>query len=578
MKWGFALLVLLLGATTALVARADAPLPAWNDNAAQAWWAQKPTPDKWVQAADQLQARLEADYKSNGASVFSDSDFQGWLEHLEWVRLGLECPDVLADPGKLKTFVTLGNDTAVSHLFIEKLDPLDVRDQALLNLLKLAQANLDDLNDYAALGVAFCLVFDQPFPDHWPHSQVDPQAVPIGDLDVVTRFNFYVQADRDKKTELDLTQQTFENLKYLVDSEVKLSELAYAQSNPKRIPYSQFEQAFFSIKYDDSRNKPSGFVYQWPFPTYQLADIETNGGICVDQAYYATILGKGLGIPTLYFTGEGTSGGHAWFGYLTRSGRWELDCGRYAEQNYPRGYARDPQTWQRIDDTVLTNLFKNGSNNPNYQPAMTALAWARMHAASPGYRQILDDARGIMPEWAATWRLEGGWMERNVTDVDQKKAFYQQWITQFQSFAVMKVLGQRHLLALLKQTNDPDAAGLEQDIVLQNRSEDFDLGITGSAGVLSDKIAVQDWDGAKLEFEQAIRDFADQGGGSLYKAIISYYVKSCLKAGRTAQAGDGIRFVEERVTMDPKSQVGQAFADLKASVAEAEKEGAAPAP
>jgi hypothetical protein len=577
MKRGFALPALLLGAMLA-VARADAPLPPWDDNAARTWWTQNPTPDKWPAAADQLRARLEADYKANGASVYSDSDFQGWLEHLEWVGLGLGCPDVLADPDNLKIFVTLGGDTAVSHLFIEKLDPLDVKDQALLNLLKLARANLDDLNDYAALGVAFCLVFDQPFPDYWPHSQVDPQAVPIGDLDVVARFNFYVQSDRDKKTELDLTRQTFENLKYLVDSEVKLSELAYAQSNPQRIPYSHFDQSFFSIKYDDSRNKQSGFVYQWPFPTYLLADIEKNGGICVDQAYYATILGKGLGIPTLYFSGEGASGGHAWFGYLTRSGRWELDCGRYAEQNYPRGFARDPQTWRRIDDTVLTNLFKNGSGNPNYQPAMTALAWARMHWPGPAYRQILDDARAIMPEWAATWRLEGAWMEKNVTDVDQKKAFYQQWITQFQSFALMKVLGQRHLLALLKQANDPDAAALEQDIVLQNRSEDFDLGIAGSAGDLSDKIAARDWDGAKLAFEQAIRDFADQGAGSLYKAIISFYVKSCLKAGRTDQADDGIRFVEERVTMDPKSQVGLDFADLKASVAAAKKAGAAPAP
>ena len=88
-------------------------------------------------------------------------------------------------------------------------------------------------------------------------------------------------------------------------------------------------------------------------PTYTLEDIKNNGGICVDQAYYATILGKGRGIPTLYFHGQGASGGHAWFGYLSHGGKWELDCGRYESQNYPKGYAVDPQTWQRIDDTIL---------------------------------------------------------------------------------------------------------------------------------------------------------------------------------------------------------------------------------
>ena len=79
---------------------------------------------------------------------------------------------------------------------------------------------------------------------------------------------------------------------------------------------------------------------------------------------YASEIGKGRGVPTIYFTGQGTDGGHAWFGYLSRSGKWELDCGRYASQNYPKGYALDPQTWQVVNDTTLQDLAKNGGSNP----------------------------------------------------------------------------------------------------------------------------------------------------------------------------------------------------------------------
>ena len=567
MQKGLAVLFLAL---LAVSCPAQESLPSWDANTQKAWWSRNPTSDLWPKAAETLQAQLEANYKQNGSRCFSNTDFQGWLDHLEWVRLGLDCPDVLANADDLKTFIALGQDESVSHLFVEKLDPHDVRKEALQNLVKLSQANADELHEYAALGVAYALVFDQPFPRYWPHSQVARTAVPIGDVDVVQRFKFYVQSNRDKKLDLDLTQLSFENLKYLVDSEVKLSEFEYAQKN--RISYSHFADAFFSINYVTTRIAGENTVYNWPNPTYTLADIEMSGGICVDQAYYAETLGKGRGIPTIRFNGLGAWGGHAWFGYLSRGGKWELDCGRYESQNFPKGFAVDPQTWQKIDDATLTNLFKNGAQNSNYQPEMTALAWAYLHQNDPSYRQILEDARAIMPEWAGTWRLESAWLEKNHTEIDEKKKFYEQWITQFTSYPEMKVAGQQHLLDILKQANDPEAQSLQQSIVLANRSEGFDLGISGSASAIDEKIKAQDWDGAKLEYEKAIRDFGDQGGATLFNTVIFTYVTNCLKAGQTVQAEHGIKFAEDRMAFDTDSQVGLNFSHLKDEV-EAQKKG-----
>jgi len=544
-------------------------LPSWNETAQKAWWASNPSPNSWPKAADALQVQLEAAYKQNGGRVFSDSDFQGWMEHLEWIRLGLACPDVLADATHLKTFIALGQDEVISHLFVEKIDPLDVKDEALKNLLRLSDANAADLHEYAALGVAYSLVFDQPFPDDWPHPQVSRDAVPIGDPDLVARFHFYVQSNRDKKLDLDLTQLSFENLKFLVDSEVKLSELEYAQNN--RISYSQFGDAFLSIRYDTARIGKTTAVYDWPFPSYTLAEIEKNGGICIDQAYYAETLGKGRGIPTIRFTGYGMDGAHAWFGYLSNSGKWELDCGRYENQDFPKGFAVDPQTWQPIDDSVLENLFKNGAKNPSYQPAMNALAWARLHANGASYAQILDDARSIMPEWSGTWRLQAELVEKSG-DADKKKEFYQSWITQFENFPEMKVEGQKRLYLDLKAANDPDADDLLKDIILQNRSEGFDLGIGAGAEAMNEKLKAQDWDGARLEFEKSIRDFGQDGGLTLYMKIVEPYIRTCLQNNQLDLADQAVGFTEDRMTMDPQSQVGQEFSELKGEVA-AKKQG-----
>jgi hypothetical protein len=565
MQKGLALLLVALSiALSQAQQNAVQRLPAWSDATQKAWWAANPTPATWTQACDELRAQLEADYKQDGVRAFSDSDFQEWLEHLEWIRLALDCPDVVTDPSTLKSFIALGQDEAVSHLFVQKLDPLDVKGEALRILLNLAQANAADLHEYAALGVAYSLVFDQPFPKDWPHRQVEHAAVPIGDLDVVTRFQFYVQSNRDKKLDLDLTQLSFENLKFLVDSEVKLSELAYAQTN--RISYSQFSDAFFSIKYADDRISSASSIYTWPFPTYQLSDIEKDGGICIDQAYYAEILGKGRGIPTIRFTGYGMDGAHAWFGYLSNSGRWELDCGRYEQQDYPKGFAVDPQTWQPIDDSVLQNLFKNGARNANYQPAMTALAWARLHEGDPSYAHILDDAQSIMPEWSGTWRLQAALVEKSG-DIDKKKEFYGNWISQFGNYPEMKVEGQKRLYLDLKAANDPDADGLLKDIILQNRSEGFDLGIAAGADSLREKMKAQDWDGARMAYEGTIRDFGQEGGLTLYSSIVYPYIKTCLQNDKLDLADQAVAFTEDRMTIDPQSQVGQDFAELKNELA-----------
>ena len=571
MQKSLAILILALIAVTCPAPSLAQALPSWDAHAQKTWWTKNPTPDLWPQAVIALQAQLEADHKENGVRIFSDSDFRSWLEHLEWIRLGLDCPEVLTDANNLKTFIALGQDEMVSHLFVEKLDPHDVKNEALKNLLRLSQANADDLHEYAALGVAYSLVFDQPFPRDWPHRQVNRDAVPIGDLDIVERFHFYVQSNRDKKLDLDPTQLSFENLKFLVDSQVKLSELEFAQAN--RISYSHFEDTYFSIQYDQGRistASSASSVYDWPYPSYALADILKNGGICIDQAYYAETIGKGRGIPTIRFTGYGMDGAHAWFGYLSNSGKWILDCGRYETQDFPKGFAVDPQTWQPIDDSVLENLFKNGAKNPSYQPAMTALAWARLHERDISYAHILDDARSIMPEWSGTWRLQAALVDKSG-DLDKTKAFYQDWITQFGNYSEMNVEGQKRLYLALKAANDPDADGLLKDIILQNRSEGFDLGIQAGAREIDEKLRTDDWDGARLVFERTIRDFGQDGGLTLYSKIVYPYIKTCLQNDKLDLADRAISFTQDRMTIDMQSQLGQNFSDLKNEVLSKEK-------
>ena len=563
MKPVWAVLLLLLAP---LAGSAAEPLPAWTSANKEVWWTRNPAPAQWTQAAADLRAQLDAAYQKNGATVFSQPDFQGWMEHLEWIQLGLGASDLLAKPENLQTFIALGQDDKLSHQLVEKMVPGDVPSAALALLIKLAQAGMADLHEYNALGIAYCLVFDGPFPGNWPHAQVAQSAVPIGDLDVVPRFQFYVAANRAKKLERDLTRDSFENLKFLVDSEVSLSELQYGQTDTS--PYSDFVQAFFEIKYDHMRVSAGNDTYDWDHPSYLLKEINAVGGICVDQAYYACEVGKARGIPTIFFTGQGDDGGHAWFGYLDRSGKWELDCGRYEQQNYAKGYARDPQTWEVMKDTDLQQVMKNRVGDPNHLGAETALAWARLHGNAPAAKQIYEDAHTIMPTLAETWRAEADYLDANGASIDDQKAFYQDWITQMGAYPDLKVNAQRRLLAELRKANDPSADSVEQDIILQNRTGGIDLAVQGSSDAIDERLKANDWDGARLQFEKSVRDFGEKGGGTFFYNVVRPYVRACTSAGLMDQAGKAIQFTEDRssenrVTWRGKSVLNADFDNMK---------------
>ena len=146
------------------------------------------------------------------------------------------------------------------------------------------------------------------------------------------------------------------------------------------------------------------------------------------------------------------------------------------------------------------------------------------------------------------------------------KSFYQDWANQFGNYPDMKVEGQKRLYLALKAANDPDADGVLKDIILQNRSEGFDLGIEAGAQAMIEKLKVQDWDGARSDYEQTIRDFGQQGGLTLYVKAVYPYIMTCLKNNKIEMADHAIGYTEDRMTIDMNSQMGQKFIELKNKV------------
>lgn len=256
----------------------------------------------------------------------------------------------------------------------------DYRPEVLAILDRLRSPDPAVFQAYASLALALAVVYDVSPPPYWPHGQVDQKALPRRLPAPEDAWAFLISTDREGKSLHRLRQLDAAELRFLVDLAAPQKELRWAQTNVKSA-LSRLSETYSSINYKTVRAMDG--VYQWPGADYSLQTIKKEGGICVDQAYFATQAGKARGVPTLLFSGTGQDARHAWFGYLGVGGRWNLDAGRYEAQKFVTGVAYDPQTWGEISDHELMFMTE-------------------------GFRRQADYRTSRVHGWFARWLLEDG--------------------------------------------------------------------------------------------------------------------------------------------------------------------------
>jgi hypothetical protein len=347
----------------------------------------------WSAVAPQLREVAVRLYEKNGPQA------QAWFHLYRWARLfGLteaqavsdwgtaikqakaghanmaqqyrSTPQPLADfwPSGLQAYAM--SSPEFSDQFFSVLSPLDQPTMVMGILGTLWVRNPAEFRDYANLAIAIAVVYDVPPPPTWPHGQVSAQALPRKFVPPAEVFEWFVKADQSGATLHHLRQLPAAELKFVVDTGAGLDEMAWAQKNVQA-PLAFLAKVYDAVRY--RRDRLQAGIMSWPQATYTLPLILQEGGLCVDQAYFAAMVGKAKGVPTLLFRGAGLDGRHAWFGFLDAGGRWQLDCGRYAEQKLVAGFAFDPQSWLNITDHELAFLTDGFRRLPLFRTS-------RMHA------------------------------------------------------------------------------------------------------------------------------------------------------------------------------------------------------
>ncbi|HTV48994.1 MAG TPA: hypothetical protein VMG59_11180 [Phycisphaerae bacterium] len=199
--------------------------------------------------------------------------------------------------------------------------------------------------EYPDLTAAICAVLYQPL-------GVDINENHVQSADPVALFKFYV--NNQDRMFFGIRDMPAELLVYVVDSHSSIQDLQWALDHFHGNPL--VGQLFFSIKYDenvlyfDATKKVDQVGYTLP-------NIYQYGGVCADQAFFASEVGKAIGVPTSYDTGISSVTGHAWVGFLEADqgrGWWNFTIGRYAEYQGVIGRVIDPLSRQVVPDSFIS--------------------------------------------------------------------------------------------------------------------------------------------------------------------------------------------------------------------------------
>ena len=235
-------------------------------------------------------------------------------------------------------------------LFMEYFTPGKDNLPNVMNILEtLYNHDQNSRDEFFPLMLAIALVWDSPRPPM--HGQIGENNIPSNNPDIKNRYDFFQHLYGSHRSAIPFSRLTVSALCFVVDAPIPVEELQWAAKNIKG---GKYDKIFQSIKYDHKRLETGQF--SWPNGPYTLQSIQKNGGICVDQAAYTAIAAKSRGVPSIFFSGAGKRGFHAWAAVMKGNGKWDMDVGRYENDEYTAGNAVHPQTGIGYNDHLVKLL------------------------------------------------------------------------------------------------------------------------------------------------------------------------------------------------------------------------------
>lgn len=253
------------------------------------------------------------------------------------------------------------------------------------------------------LALALALVWDRPRPSL--HGQMGRRQT-FSPPALEALYDFFVEVYEDPGGRWRGAYPPVEALLFVVDVPVSLEALRWARQQVSGTRAS-WGNRFYEVPYDHARLAAGRL--DWPYGDYSLQAIRQRGGLCVDQAYFATLTARAHGIPATMFVGQGRRGGHAWFAFMKSDREWTLDVGRYDQDRYAVGHGRHPQTGLPMSDHDLAYACSLAARHPAIEQGRRWLLLAQAAKRRRDWGALARcarEAREAAPILFDAWALE----------------------------------------------------------------------------------------------------------------------------------------------------------------------------
>ncbi len=163
-------------------------------------------------------------------------------------------------------------------------------------------------------------------------------------------FEYFMEMDEARELLTDISKLSPSELLFVVDVRLPRSEMDWARKKV-RLTRKGWGGAYSMIRYRMDR----AALGKDPYTNYTFQEILDEGGICMDQAYFAVNTAKCNGIPSAYVTGDGNRGPHAWVNLLTTDETWQS----YGGYGYNTGHFSHPHNCKsKHESTLLQGMDK----------------------------------------------------------------------------------------------------------------------------------------------------------------------------------------------------------------------------
>jgi hypothetical protein len=504
------------------------------------------------------------------ASLFGEPENRftsSWMDAMTANRVNYAAVSGAYTPGDkpLSTYLSpqmqawLIENPEFSEQFFSNVTQVDFLPKSFAILDGLHRRSPEKFARYASLCIALALVYDVPPPPYWPHAQVTAEALPRKLLNPAEVFEWLTREDAAGRTYQHLARLRPEELKFTVDIAAPVSELAWSEQ-VVRFPIDQFEGAYSMVAYRTDRFNSGVQQYVWSGKPYTLQNILQTGGICVDQAYFATQSGKARGLPTLLFGGQGQDGRHAWFGYLDGEGKWRLDAGRYAEQRLVTGTALDPQTWKAISDHELQFLSERFRALPSFAESRVQEEFAGDFLASGDFARAVSAARKAVNYERRNldaWETLTAATEKAGASPSVLEGVYREAALAFTpKYPDLVTYYENKVVASLRSRGEGSLADYEErgmaERLMGNRD---DLAVKQASGILARSLATQSIDGQIATYNAILAQFGHGAGTLFFDDIVRAFAEHLALSNMRPQAREAVERAAETLEVQPGTQI-----------------------